>query len=339
MTRTPVPDAVAFEITTTPFDERYRPSATSRSTTNFANLARGEDREENLRAVLAMIDRRFDELTCGDAPPSDRHRVTLEIVSADLCFTADGEDVRFPLVEMLASRVHDRETGADVEGVVGHNLSSYLRDHDFSVLLPRHTASGAPGDVPDGFGELHGALFRRLLESEAYRSRFTTDPVICLSVSSSRTYTRGTHRHPVLGVEYHQDAPSRTDDYFARMGLSVRHFMPDGAVAPLSLYHSGDLEAQHTDVALTSLIATMETFQRIYRPEIYHATTPAGATFRPSLENPDHTVPPISYDRVERTDLAREQGRYAEEHLMTPHADLLRQWAAAAPSTDREDTR
>ena len=105
------------------------------------------------------------------------------------------------------------------------------------------------------------------------------------------------------------------------------------------VYHSGDLEAQHTDVALTSLIATMETFQRIYRPEIYHATTPAGTTFRPSLENPDHTVPPISYDRVERTDLAREQGRYAEEHLMTPHADLLRQWAAAAPSTDREDAR
>ena len=48
-----------FSITTTRFDEDYSPSDSSRLTTNFANLARGEHRQQNLRNALTMIDRRF----------------------------------------------------------------------------------------------------------------------------------------------------------------------------------------------------------------------------------------------------------------------------------------
>ena len=38
-----------YRISTTRFDEDYSPSQSSRATTNFANLARGDDRRENLR--------------------------------------------------------------------------------------------------------------------------------------------------------------------------------------------------------------------------------------------------------------------------------------------------
>ena len=37
------------------FDENYQPADSTRLTTNFANLARGESREQNLRNTLRMI--------------------------------------------------------------------------------------------------------------------------------------------------------------------------------------------------------------------------------------------------------------------------------------------
>ena len=63
---------IAFHISTTRFDEDYSPSSTSRATTNFANLARGDDREQNLRNALTMIDRRFNDLVRWDNPTGDR---------------------------------------------------------------------------------------------------------------------------------------------------------------------------------------------------------------------------------------------------------------------------
>src|SRR2546429_6936596 len=44
------------------FDENYHPSDSTRITTNFANLARGTSRQQNLRHTLRMIDNRFNEL-------------------------------------------------------------------------------------------------------------------------------------------------------------------------------------------------------------------------------------------------------------------------------------
>ncbi len=70
-----------YRISTTRFDEDYSPSQSSRATTNFANLARGDDRRENLRSALAMIDRRFNDLAAVGQPggrplhPRARHRL------------------------------------------------------------------------------------------------------------------------------------------------------------------------------------------------------------------------------------------------------------------------
>lgn len=324
-----------FSITTTRFDEDYSPSESSRITTNFANLARGEHRRENLRGALAMIDRRFNDLAHGDEPGGDRYTVELEIVSVQLQFAAAGEDREFPLLEVLDIRIVDRRTGERRHGIVGNNFSSYVRDFDFSVLLPAARGAANEVAVPDDFGDLHGKLFQHFLDSAAYRERFPKPPVVCISVSTSRTYRRTGNRHPVLGVEYQQDEYSLTDEYFGKMGLQVRYFMPPGSVAPLAFYFRGDLLGDYTDLELIGTISTMETFQKIYRPEIYSANTAAGAVYRPSLDHEDYTRTQIAYDRVERSRLAITQGRYTEEHFVKPHGDVLQRWAARYPAPVR----
>ena len=82
-----------FHITTTRFDEDYTPSADSRITTNFANLARGEHRRENLRNALTMIDRRFNDLAHWDNPTRDRYTLELDIISAALEFAVTQLEV------------------------------------------------------------------------------------------------------------------------------------------------------------------------------------------------------------------------------------------------------
>lgn len=58
----------SFQIKSIPFDENYHPSTDTRLTTNFANLARGDNRQENLRNVLRMINNRFNDLHIGITP-------------------------------------------------------------------------------------------------------------------------------------------------------------------------------------------------------------------------------------------------------------------------------
>ncbi|RLK53013.1 putative oxygenase MesX [Microbacterium telephonicum] len=321
-------DDFTFSITTTRFDEDYAPSEDSRITTNFANLARGEHRRENLRNTLTMIDRRFNDLVREENADGDRYTVELEIVSVQLEFAAAGVDRRFPLIEVLDVHLLDRLTGRRTHGIVGNNFSSYVRDYDFSVLLPAANPGGGAPVIPSDFGELHGKLFQRFLESTTYRERFPQSPVICISVSTSKVYRRSDYRHPVLGVEYEQDAYSLTDEYFARMGLQVRYFMPPGSVAPLAFYFRGDLTADYTDLQLAGTISTMEAFQKIYRPEIYNANSAAPAVYRPSLGAQDFSRTRIDYDRDERSRLALTQGRYTQEHFIEPHRDVLERWAA-----------
>ena len=329
-------NAFTFRITTTPFDEDYSPSDSSRATTNFANLARGEHRRQNLRNALTMIDGRFNDLAHWDNAERDRYRVELEIVSVELRFTAEGEDQGFPLLEVLDIGIVDQRTGTRHRGIVGNNFSSYVRDYDFSVLLPATNGGGAGAPtLPDDFGDLHGKLFQAFLDSDAYRERFATPPVICISVSTSRTYRRTENHHPALGVEYRQDEPSLTDDYFGRMGLRVRYFMPPGGVAPLAFYFRGDLLADYDLLPLIGTVSTMETFQKIYRPEIYNANSAAAPVYRPSLDQRDYSRTQVDYDRDERAQLAKVQGRYADEHFMTPHRQVLEHWAAEFAVRDR----
>ena len=317
-----------FNIKSIRFDEDYQPSENTRITTNFANLARGANRQENLRNALKMIDNRFNALAHWDNPKGDRYSVEIEIISVEMNLNGEGNKNAFPLIEILKTNIIDRVTNERIEGIVGNNFSSYVRDYDFSVVLPEHNRNQAAFSIPAGFGDLHGNLFKYFVNSESYKEQFNKAPVICLSASSSKTYLRTGNQHPVLGVEYLQNEFSSTDQYFEKMGLQVRYFMPANSVAPLAFYFSGDLLRDYTDLELISTISTMETFQKIYRPEIYNANSAAGASYQPSLKHSDYSLTQIVYDREERSRMAVEQGKFAEEHFIKPYKTILEQWSA-----------
>ena len=116
------------------------------------------------------------------------------------------------------------------------------------------------------------------------------------------------------------------------MGLQVHYFMPRGSVAPLAFYSRGDLLNDYSNLQLIGTISTIETFQKIYRPEIYNANSAAAAIYQPSLGEQDYSRTRIAYDRVERSQLAVKQAKYTEEHFITPHKDLLDRWTAKYPA-------
>ncbi|WP_442597318.1 DUF1852 domain-containing protein [Parapusillimonas sp. JC17] len=318
-----------FAVKSICFDENYQPSENTRVTTNFANLARGKNRQENLRAALTMIDNRFNALAHWDNPKGDRYAIELKIISVEMNIDVESGGNALPLIEILKTSIIDRKTNERIEGIVGNNFSSYLRDYDFSVLLLNHNKDQAEFSIPENFGDLHGKLFNCFVNSNAYRDNFSKPPVICLSVSSSKTYHRTENRHPILGVEYQQDEYSLTDEYFKKMGLRARYFMPPNSVAPLAFYFSGDLLSDYTNLELISTISTMDTFQKIYRPEIYNANSAAGKSYQPSLKHQDYSLTRIVYDREERSQLAIEQGKFAEEHFIKPYQAILEQWSAS----------
>ncbi|MBP2858134.1 DUF1852 domain-containing protein [Dickeya oryzae] len=315
-----------FTIKSSCFDENYNPSENTRITTNFANLARGTSRQENLRNTLVMIDNRFNTLAYWDNPKGDRYSVELEIISVDLHIA--NNDGTFPAIEILKTNIIDKKTNQRIEGIVGNNFSSYVRDYDFSVLLLEHNNNHSEFSIPDNFGDLHGNIFKHFVNSQEYKDNFKKSPVICLSVSSKDIYHRTGNQHPVLGIEYQPNGSSLTEQYFEKMGLQVRYFMPQHSVAPLAFYFSGDLLSDYTDLELISTISTMETFQKIYRPEIYNANSAAGQYYQPNLNNQDHSLTKIVYDREERSQLAIKQGKFAEEHFIKPYKHLLDQWSA-----------
>ncbi|MFC4992857.1 DUF1852 domain-containing protein [Rubritalea tangerina] len=315
----------SYTIKSLHFDENYQPSDSTRVTTNFANLARGESRQENLRNALRMVDSRFNALAHWDNPRGDRYSVELEIISVDVDVEGKGET--FPSIEILKTKIIDRKTQKHIEGIVGNNFSSYVRDYDFSVLLREHNKSRSEFSIPEGFGELHGKLFKDFLESAEYKENFSKLPVICLSVSDNKTYQQTENQHPVLGVEYTPNETSLTEQYFKKMGFDVRYFMPPNSVAPLAFYFFGDLLSDYTNLELIGTISTMETFQKIYRPEIYNANAVAGNLYKPDLKHADHSLTQIVYDREERSQLAVKQGVFAEENFIKPYQAILQQWS------------
>ncbi|AMN50689.1 DUF1852 domain-containing protein [Psychrobacter sp. P2G3] len=315
-----------YSISSIRFDENYQPADSTRLTTNFANLARGERRQENLRKTLTMINNRFNDLAHWDNPTADRYSVEVDIISADLDIEGNGHT--FPVIETLKTTIIDHKENKRIDGMIGNSFSSYVRDYDFSNVLPEHFEKNPTSPPAADFGDLHGKLFQHLLNSEAYQTNFNKQPVICLSVSSSKVYQRTGNQHPVLGVEYKQDEYSLTDDYFHKMGLTVRYFMPAGSVAPLAFYFAGDLLSDYTDLELISAISTMETFQKIYRPEIYNANSTAGHMYQPSLKYQDYSLTQIIYDREERSQMAVTQGKFTENEFIKPYKAILDEWAA-----------
>lgn len=307
------------------FDENYEPANNTRLTTNFANLARGESRQENLRRTLAMINNRFNSLATVDNPKGDRYTLEIDIISAEIDIEGNGQT--FPFIETLKSTIIDHQTNERIEGMIGNSFSSYVRDYDFSVVLPSLDCKF--NEKPEDFGDLHGKLYQHLVNSEVFKAEFKKQPVICLSVSTTKTYYRTANIHPILGVEYTNDDYSRTDEYFAKMGLSVRYFKPENGNAPLAFYYAGDLLRDYTDFELISAISTMESFQKIYRPEIYNTNSPAGVVYQPSLSYGDYSLTRIVYDRFERGELAVKQGKWTEENFIKPYQEVLEQWAAS----------
>ena len=291
------------------FDENYQPADSTRLTTNFANLARGESREQNLRNTLRMINNRFNALAQSDNPNGDRYSLEIDIISADL--DIEGNGTTFPIIEMLKSTIIDHKTNQRIEGMIGNSFSSYVRDYDFSVVLKEHNKENSTSYAPENFGDLHGKLYQYLVNSDTFKAE--------------------------LGVEYKQDQYSRTDEYFHKMGLQVRFFMPKGSVAPLAFYFAGDLLRDYTDFELISAISTMETFQKIYRPEIYNANSSAAQVYQASLEYPDYSLTRIVYDRVERGQLAVKQGKWTEENFIKPYQNILERWAANYSDKNNSD--
>lgn len=315
-----------FTIKSICLDENYHPSDNTRVTTNFANLARGNSRQENLRNALRMVDNSFNALAHWDNPKGNRYSVELEIISVEV--DVEGSGHAFPSIEVLKTNIIDHKTNERTEGIVGNNFSSYVRDYDFSVLLLDHNKDQPQFSIPDNFGDLHGKLFQYFVNSNTYKENFKKPPVICLSVSDNKIYHRIENQHPVLGFEYQPNESSLTEQYFKKMGLQVRYFMPPNSVAPLAFYFFGDLLNDYSNLELISTISTMETFQKIYRPEIYNANAVAGNCYQPSLKNQDHSLTQIVYDREERSKLAIQQGKFAEEHFIKPYQTVLEQWSA-----------
>jgi hypothetical protein len=315
-----------FSIKTQGLDENYQPATDTRATTNFANLARGENRKQNLRNALNMINNSFNALATWDNPKANRYRVELEIVTVDI--KVEVKALSFPSIEVLKTSIVDGTTNRRIQGIVGNNFSSYVRDYDFSILLSAHNKGQSSFSVPNDFGELHGKLFQAFVSSNVYKQHFNKLPVICLSVSDNKIYHRTDNQHPILGVEYQANESSLTELYFKKMGLKVRYFMPPNSVAPLAFYFLGDLVNDYSNLELISTISTMATFQKIYRPEIYNANTVASRHYQPNLNNPDHSLTRVYYDRQERSRLGIEQGKYAEEHFIKPYQTVLKQWSA-----------
>ena len=146
-----------YSIKSSSFDENYNPSENTRITTNFANLARGENRQQNLRNTIVMMNNRFNSLATWDNPTADRYAVEIDIISVEMKIDAESES--FPAIEILKTNIIDKKTGQRTDGITGNNFSSYVRDYDFSVWLLDHNKDKPDFTIPEKFGELHGNIF------------------------------------------------------------------------------------------------------------------------------------------------------------------------------------
>jgi hypothetical protein len=311
-----------FEVTTTPFNVDYIPAQHSRQTTNFVNLARDDTtRQQNLKILFEEIESRYKNFNGPDANCKDF--LHLEIVTVLIHFEG-SKSTPFPMAEFLQATFENKVTGERRPGPTGFNFSSYIRDWDFNILLPQLIESGLEKSM-NAFGKLHGLLYQMMFKDFWFKGIIETPCIFVLSVSTNKTYQAQKVTHPILGRQFQVSGPpSLTDKYFSNMGLEVSYFQPPTALAPLAFYHRyNDLQKRHGS-DLAALIAVMETFQRIYRPEIYASNIPAGEIFTPSLNNSNFVQPRIRYDRLERDQkLARHQANIAWNDFLQPHAKQI----------------
>lgn len=312
-----------LNVLRTPFDSSYQPERYTRLTTNFANLAKDPlGRSDRLARVLGVIGMRAGELL-GDG---GRYSVAMDIIRIQIRFNADA-DSWFPIAEMLAPRLHDHIEDRILHGPIGCNYSSFLRDYDFITLLPRIGCGEATPQERYTFGDLHGLLFKLAFLHHHAGGVLNRPAIVAISVSHRHTYRRTGCSHPVLGVQYASEGDeSLTSRYFARMGLTPSYWMASGSRAPLAIYHEPDDLDTREPHELAILMAVMDTFERIYRPEIYCHRVTAGEAYTADLSDANHDPPPATYDRNERDNvLAKQQADMVWRGFLAPYAQPLAQ--------------
>lgn len=308
-------------ILRTPFNRDYRPVDDTRLTTNFANLAKDPvGRPERLARILDLMGCRAGMLLGDDS----RFSIQMEIVRVQIRFTEVGTRW-FPIAEMLATRLQDLVLDRMLPGPIGCNYSSYVRDYDFNTLLPRINRGEEMPEERLSFGSLHGLLFKLPFRHHHSGGVLDGPALVAISVANGCTYRRSGEYHPILGIGYESVGDkSLTSRYFERMGLVPSYWMAPGSRAPLAIYHEpGDLNRRNR-YELAVLVAVMDTFQGIYRPEIYRSCVAAGELYRPDLANANFSPPPVIYDRTERdTVLGKRQAEIAWREFLSPNASSL----------------
>ena len=313
-----------FQLIRTRFDNNYIPNQNSRRTTNLVNLSRNPStRKNNINALFAMINKRLNSYLLL---PTDEERYEIQIDILTTLAWFEGFNVeKFPISEMLDVKIYDTHTKMTIQGPIGLNLSSYLRDYDFNVILPKIINKEATKEEEESFGLLHGIIYQMQYKDFSEIGIFDTKAIMAISVSSNRTYTRTNKTHPVLGLNYAENGESSyTAAYLKKMGLESSYYMASEMSAPLAFYHQkNDLE-NRAPLQLWALISVMDTIQKIYRPEIYGSNKTAGDIFNPSLHESDFTRPAIYYDRDERDDtLISQQAEFVTNNFLTPYKNVL----------------
>jgi hypothetical protein len=314
-------EIITFHVESTPYDADYAPRACTRATTNFANLARDPStRQRNIAMLLEKVNRDLNMFLVGDG--SDRYEIVLDVLSIKGHLVGRSDDI-VPLTDVMRARVVDKESGEIHNGPTGLNFSSYVRDYDFRVVLPKIMRRGGV-DTRD-FGALHGLLTRLQFGEDSVVPDHLT---IAISISQRIPYRATEFVHPILGREYLATEESTTDAYFGQMGLGPRFFKPRNLSAPIAIYsHLPDSLCDRDEVFLASLIAVMGNFQKVYRPEIYSSdqnfSEVPGVTSQASLLNDEFERPAIHYDKAERELLSDLQAREIEERLFKRHPEVI----------------
>ena len=318
-----------LKLSTTRLDASYMPASASRLSTNFANLAKDpNNRSQRINSLLARINQRFS-LAIGNLDDQSRYQLEIDILTIHIRFENMTTEW-FPMTETLSCRIYDRVLDRWLLGPKGCNYSSYVRDYDFNILLPRMRAGKASAEESASLGKLHGLLFKLQFRKHHPAGVLDEPLVIVISAANKKTYYRSGTTHPVLGYQYLPvDSESVTSKYFGRMGLEVSYFMPPGSRAPLAFYHEPGNLLGRSRICLSALIAVMDTFESIYRPEIYSARLPAEDVFIADLSNTNFDPPLAIYDRLERdTTLGRQQADLVYTGFLLPNAAALRRLMA-----------
>jgi hypothetical protein len=314
---------VNLEIQRTLFDNKFIPDDFSRTTTNLINLSKNPDhREKNISLFFSMINKKINAYLTGNSD-AERYCIKLFILRTSAWFHHKNE--QFPICEMLEVQVEDTYKNTTIDGPIGFNFSSYLRDYDFHVVLPKIINNEATASEKEKFGLLHGLLYKLQFKKYNPAGLLKQPAIMALSVSVNRAYEKSQSIHPFLGNAYlEKGGDSITSGYISKMGLTPSFFRAPNAAAPLAFYHEKDDLENRGEIELYALISVMETLQQIYRPEIYCSNEKAGDIISPSLQNKNFTPPPILYDRNERDNLLiANQAKYVEQHFLHPFKNEL----------------